>query len=77
MNSSDGRVILFLIIAVTVFVAGRRYQSLISSRQVWRDTMKAASARKLVASNAARSMLWVGVVTLFVFWLVANLNRIM
>ena len=77
MESADGRVILFVIIAITVFIAGRRYQTLISSRRMWRDTLKAASARRLVAANAAKSMIWIGVLTLIVFWLVANLNRLL
>jgi len=77
VETEDGRVILFFIIAVAVFVAGRRYQTLITTRRAWRDTRHLLTARKQVAANASRSMVWVAIVTVLVFWLVANLNRLM
>lgn len=77
MEAADGRVILFLVIAIALFIAGRRYQTLVATRQAWRDAMRLVIARRQVAASATRSMLWMAVVTGFVLWLVANLNRLM
>jgi hypothetical protein len=77
VEPADGRVILFFIIAIAVFIAGRRYQALVSSRQQWKAAMKVVATRRATASGAAKSMLAVAAITLFVFWLVTNLNRLM
>ncbi|MFG1945448.1 hypothetical protein [Nonomuraea sp. NPDC048826] len=77
MEPADGRVILFLIIAIALFIAGRRYQTLVATRQAWRDAMRLVTTRKQVAASATKSMLWIAVITGFVLWLVTNLNRMM
>ncbi|MDA0638570.1 hypothetical protein OUY22_34620 [Nonomuraea sp. MCN248] len=77
MESEDGRVILFVVIAITLFIAGRRYQTLVTTRKAWRDATRSVITRKQVAADATRSMLWVAVITGFILWLVANLNRMM
>ncbi|MGI5274302.1 hypothetical protein ACQEUU_34555 [Nonomuraea sp. CA-218870] len=77
MESEDGRVILFLVIAIALFIAGRRYQTLVTTRRAWRDAMRLVITRRQVAAGATRSMLWVAVITGFLLWLVASLNRVM
>ncbi|MET7337288.1 hypothetical protein [Nonomuraea sp. NPDC005650] len=77
MEPADGRVILFIIIALAVFALGRRFQTMIIMRQVWKQSAKQVTARKVVANNAARSMLGITVLAIFVVWLVLNLNRVM
>ncbi|WP_090946430.1 hypothetical protein [Nonomuraea jiangxiensis] len=71
------RIVLFILIALAVFALGRRYQAMIIMRQVWKQSAKQVTARKVVAHNAARSMIGITVVSLFVIWLVLNLNRVM
>ncbi|MEQ4717819.1 hypothetical protein [Nonomuraea sp. B19D2] len=77
MEPADGRIILFIIIALAVFALGRRFQNMIVMRQVWKQSAKQVVARKEVAQNAAKSMIGITLVALFVVWLVLNLNRVM
>ncbi|SDM26560.1 hypothetical protein SAMN05421869_13953 [Nonomuraea jiangxiensis] len=77
MAAADMRIVLFILIALAVFALGRRYQAMIIMRQVWKQSAKQVTARKVVAHNAARSMIGITVVSLFVIWLVLNLNRVM
>ncbi|MGW0805589.1 hypothetical protein [Nonomuraea sp. NPDC002799] len=77
MEPADGRVILFILIAVAVFALGRRFQAMIIMRQVWKQSAKQVTARKVVAHNAAKSMIGITVVAVFVIWVAVNLNRIM
>lgn len=77
MEPADGRVILFILIALAVFALGRRYQAMITMRQVWKQSARQVTARKTVANNAAKAMIGVTLVSIFVIWLVINLNRIM
>ncbi|MFI6739992.1 hypothetical protein ACIBI9_44315 [Nonomuraea sp. NPDC050451] len=77
MEPADGRVILFIIIALAVFALGRRFQTMIIMRQVWKQSAKQVTARKEVANNAAKSMIGITLLAIFVVWLVLNLNRVM
>jgi hypothetical protein len=77
VEPADGRLILFILIALAVFVLGRRYQAMITMRQVWKQSARQVTARKTVAHNAAKGMIGVTLVAIFVIWLVINLNRIM
>ncbi|MEV4015891.1 hypothetical protein AB0J35_35855 [Nonomuraea angiospora] len=77
MEPADGRVILFIIIALAVFALGRRFQTMIIMRQVWKQSAKQVTARKEVANNAAKAMIGITLLAIFVVWLVLNLNRVM
>lgn len=77
MESADGRVILFVLLALAVFALGRRFQTMILMRQVWKQSAKQVTARKVVAHNAARAMIGITLISVFVIWLVLNLNRVM
>ncbi|MGV9380041.1 hypothetical protein ACWDRB_29770 [Nonomuraea sp. NPDC003707] len=77
MEPADGRVILFIIIALAVFALGRRFQTMIIMRQVWKQSAKQVTARKAVANSAAKAMIGISLLALFVVWLVLNLNRVM
>ncbi|MFI7640539.1 hypothetical protein [Nonomuraea sp. NPDC049400] len=77
MEPADGRIVLFIIIALAVFALGRRFQNMIIMRQVWKQSAKQVVARKEVAQSAAKSMIGITLVALFVVWLVLNLNRVM
>jgi uncharacterized membrane protein YbaN (DUF454 family) len=77
VEPADGRVILFVLIGIAVFALGRRFQNMIVMRQVWKQSAKQVTARKVVAHNAAKSMIGITVVALFVIWLSVNLNRLM
>ncbi|MFG1706466.1 hypothetical protein ACFLIM_25050 [Nonomuraea sp. M3C6] len=77
MAPADGRVILFIIIALAVFALGRRFQTMIIMRQVWKQSARQVTTRKEVAHNAARSMIGITLVAIFVIWIVLNLNRVM
>ncbi|MBF8185970.1 hypothetical protein ITP53_09470 [Nonomuraea sp. K274] len=77
MEPADGRVILFIIIGLAVFALGRRFQTMILMRQVWKQSARQVMARKEVANNAAKSMIGITVIAVFVVWLVLNLNRVM
>lgn len=77
MAPADGRIILFIIIALAVFALGRRFQHMIIMRQVWKQSAKQVMARKESANNAAKSMIGITLVAVFVIWLVLNLNRVM
>ncbi|MER6000880.1 hypothetical protein ACIHFD_05055 [Nonomuraea sp. NPDC051941] len=77
MEPADGRVILFIIIALAVFALGRRFQTMIIMRQVWKQSAKQVTARKAVANSAAKAMIGISLLAIFVVWLVLNLNRVM
>lgn len=77
MEPADGRVILFVLIALAVFTLGRRFQAMIIMRQVWKQSAKQVVARRTTAHNAAKSVIGIALVALFVAWLVLNLNRVM
>lgn len=77
MEPADGRVILFILIAIAVFALGRRFQTMILMRQVWKQSAKQVTARKVVANNAAKSMVGITLISIFIIWLVINLNRVM
>ncbi|WP_186404389.1 hypothetical protein [[Actinomadura] parvosata] len=46
-------------------------------RQVWKQSARQVTARRTVAHNAAKSMIGITLVAIFVIWLVLNLNRAM
>jgi hypothetical protein len=74
---ADGRVILFVLIGVALFALGRRFQSMIIFRQVWKQTQRQVSVRRTTAHKAAKGVIGITVVAIFVVWLAINLNRIM
>jgi hypothetical protein len=75
MDTSDGRiVVLFIIIAFALFVAGRRFQSLVSARQAWRHSMRAVPIKRQSTGSAMKVMLGVGVIVVVAFWFVTNLR---
>ncbi|MCP2365289.1 uncharacterized membrane protein YbaN (DUF454 family) [Nonomuraea thailandensis] len=77
MEPADGRVILFILIGLAVFALGRRFQAMIIMRQVYKQSARQVMARRTTAHNAAKSMIGITLVVIFVIWLVLNLNRIM
>ncbi|MGR6915332.1 hypothetical protein ACU635_13895 [[Actinomadura] parvosata] len=77
MEPADGRVILFILIGLAVFALGRRFQTMIIMRQVWKQSARQVTARRTVAHNAAKSMIGITLIAIFVIWLVLNLNRAM
>ncbi|SEH02560.1 hypothetical protein SAMN05444920_12798 [Nonomuraea solani] len=77
MEPADGRVILFILIALAVFALGRRFQTMVLTRQVWKQSARQVVARKVTAHNAAKSMIGITLTAVFVIWLVLNLNRVM
>ncbi|MEV0387888.1 hypothetical protein [Nonomuraea sp. NPDC050643] len=77
MQPADGRVILFILIGLAVFALGRRFQTMLLTRQVWKQSARQVTARKVTAHNAARSMIGITLFAIFVVWLVLNLNRVM
>jgi hypothetical protein len=77
VEPSDGRVILFILLAVAVFTLGRRFQTMILMRQVWKQSARQVTARKVTAHHAARGMIGITLFAAFVIWLVVNLNRVM
>lgn len=77
MEPADGRVILFVFIGLALFALGRRFQNMIMLRQVWKQTQKQVSLRRETAHNAAKGLISITAVAVFVIWLAVNLNRIM
>ncbi|MEW9551229.1 hypothetical protein [Nonomuraea sp. NPDC050783] len=62
---------------MALFALGRRYQNMLTMRQVWKQSAKQVTARKVTAHQAARAMIGITVLAAFVIWLVFNLNRVM
>jgi uncharacterized membrane protein YbaN (DUF454 family) len=77
VEPADGRIILFLLLALAVFSLGRRFQNMITMRQVWKQSARQVTARKVTAHNAAKGMIGITFLAVFVIWLVVNLNRVM
>ncbi|MFD1536768.1 hypothetical protein [Nonomuraea guangzhouensis] len=77
MDTSDSRVVvLFIIVALAVFVAGRRFQSMVSARQAWRHSMRAVPIRRQSRGSSFKVMLGLGVVVVIAFWFVTNLQML-
>ncbi|WP_344897243.1 GntR family transcriptional regulator [Nonomuraea antimicrobica] len=77
VEPADGRVILFILIGIAVFFLGRRFQAMIIMRQVWKQSARQVTARKEVAHSAAKALISITLIAVFVIWLVLNLNRMM
>lgn len=77
MDMSDSRVVvLFIVIAFALFVAGRRFQSMVSARQAWRHSMRAVPIRRQSTGSTVKVMLGLGVVVMVAFWFVTNLPNL-
>jgi hypothetical protein len=77
MDTSDSRVVvLFIIVALALFVAGRRFQSMVSARQAWRHSMRAVPIRRQSTGSSVRVMLGLGVIVVIAFWFVTNLQNL-
>ncbi|MFI7706515.1 hypothetical protein [Nonomuraea sp. NPDC049480] len=77
MEPADGRILLFILLGLAVFALGRRFQTMILMRQVWKQSARQVTARKVVAHNAAKAMIGITLISIFVIWLVLNLNQVM
>ncbi|MEV0149050.1 MULTISPECIES: hypothetical protein [unclassified Nonomuraea] len=77
MDTSDGRVVLLLIImALALFVAGRRFQSMVSARQAWRHSMRAVPIKKQSGGGTLKAMIGIALTIAVVFWFLANASRL-
>ena len=77
MGTSDSRiVVLFIVIAFVLFVAGRRFQSMVSARQAWRHSMRAVPIRRQSRGSTVKVMIGLGMVAMIVFWFVTNLQSL-
>ncbi|TMR10908.1 hypothetical protein ETD86_37730 [Nonomuraea turkmeniaca] len=74
---ANGRIFLFILLGLAVFALGRRFQTMIIMRQVWKQSAKQVTARKEVANSAAKAMIGITLISIFVIWLVLNLNQVM
>ncbi|NUW36052.1 hypothetical protein HTZ77_32235 [Nonomuraea sp. SMC257] len=76
MDTSDGRVVLLLIIlALALFVAGRRFQSMVSARQAWRNSMRAVPVKRQSNGGALKAVIVVALIIAVAFWFLTNANR--
>ncbi|GGT05969.1 hypothetical protein GCM10010156_74420 [Planobispora rosea] len=82
MDTSNGRVLILIVVATVMFFVGRRFQRTKDTWAGWGKAVKAvADARgkvpgaKSAAWAAARSMLMVGVGAVILFAIVANAIR--
>ncbi|MEU7856423.1 hypothetical protein [Nonomuraea sp. NPDC049141] len=62
--------------ALALFVAGRRFQSMVSARQAWRHSMRAVPIRRQSTGSSVKVMLGLGVVVVIAFWFVTNLQSL-
>ncbi|WP_219462549.1 hypothetical protein [Nonomuraea rhizosphaerae] len=77
MDTSDSRiVVLFIIIAFALFVAGRRFQSMVSARQAWRHSMRAVPIKRPTQGSSLKVMFGVALIVIVVFWFVTNLQTL-
>ncbi|GII04645.1 hypothetical protein [Planobispora takensis] len=82
MDSSDGRVLILIVVATVVFFIGRRYQRTVDAWGGRGKAVKAAAdakdkipAAKAAAWAAIRGMVGAGLVVLILFAIVANAIR--
>ncbi|MDR8413654.1 hypothetical protein [Nonomuraea sp. 3-1Str] len=77
MDTSDGRVvILLIIIALALFVAGRRFQSIVSARQAWRDSMRAVPVKRQSSGGTLKVVIGIALIITVVFWFLTNASRL-
>ncbi|GAA2883631.1 hypothetical protein GCM10010517_46890 [Streptosporangium fragile] len=82
MNSSDGRILLLVVIGTALFAVGRRFQRAADTWAGWGKAVKAAAeaAEKIPGARSAawaavRGMIVVGVGGLILFAVIANVIR--
>ncbi|MER5320676.1 hypothetical protein [Streptosporangium roseum] len=82
MGSSDGRLLILVVIATVVFFVGRRFQRTLDTWSGWGKAIQAAAeaaekipGAKSAAWAAVRGMIGVGLLALILFAVVANAIR--
>ncbi|GGL15477.1 hypothetical protein Sme01_70400 [Sphaerisporangium melleum] len=82
MESTDGRILLIILVATVLFAVGRNFQRTVDTWAGWGKAIKAAAeaaAKVPPAKSAARAAFWrmvmVGAVTFLLLALIANAIR--
>jgi hypothetical protein len=73
--SSDARILLFIIIGIALFVAGRKFQAMLSAWQYWKKTEASVPGLRKGAYSAVGTMFRFGVIAAAVFVVAAVVNR--
>jgi hypothetical protein len=73
--SSDGRILLFIVIGIALFVAGRKFQAMLTAWQIWKKTEASVPDLRKGAYGAVGTMVRFGVIAAVVFVVAALVNR--
>jgi hypothetical protein len=73
--SSDGRILLFIVIGIAVFVAGRKFQLMVNAWRDWRKTLASIPKLRSAAWGGVGTMIRVGMVAALVFVVATMVNR--
>ena len=74
-SSSDGRILLFIFIAIALFVAGRKFQLMLNAWRDWRKAVASIPKLRSTAWAGVGTMLRIGTIAAVVFVVVARVNR--
>jgi hypothetical protein len=72
--TANGHILLFIVVAFALFVAGRRWQRMADLWKAWRDSVAAVPARRKEAQGGVWAMVRIVLVVAVIFWAVAKLS---
>ncbi|GII56231.1 hypothetical protein Pth03_46200 [Planotetraspora thailandica] len=73
--SSDGQVLLYIAIAIALFVAGRKFQLMLNAWRDWRKAVASIPKLRSTAWGGVGTMFRVGMIAALVFVVAAMVNR--
>ncbi|MFD1937974.1 MULTISPECIES: hypothetical protein [Nonomuraea] len=74
---TDGRVVLFIVVAFAAYIVGRRFQQMLDLWRRWRGTKAALPGMRKDAWRGVRTLLKVGLVAAVLFWAVTHIHHLM
>jgi hypothetical protein len=70
--SSDGRILMLIIVILVGVAVGRHFQRMIDAWRGWKDMAAKLPAMEAGAKAKVRAMVWAGGLALLLLWALAN-----
>ena len=76
-GATDGRFIFIaLLVAWLVFIAGRRFQTMVSARRAWRNSVRAVPIKRPKSLGRFKTLMLVAAVVGVALWFYSNGNLV-
>lgn len=70
--SSDGRILMLIIVILVGVAVGRHFQRMLDAWRAWKDTVARIPILEAGAKAKVRAMFWAGGLALLLLWALAN-----